>query len=355
MSEQIPPWFRAKYPAERIERLQNAPEGFGFALYKILTRHGKHIFDIGSTDSGKSQKKFYFNWWLCQLETIIEFDSGKPGDIEPYFDSPDEKTKFNKPIQILIPWGMSFSLKGKIPPDLVYKVTPMMSPEQYFTSIEPGWINIISVRNYFDNDSEMKQYLIRMFKGFELQARLGQLSYFCPAEIVFEEAHIMMGGSRVNKDSESVLLSDYLSKWQREMRAYGIRNFIISQSYKDVPPAVRENTAVLIVNRSTNLKDESDGSLKYLATYARRAEPWEGWFVINGVIFYSNNPIPFPHFKMPNLSVVYKGIVGQEEKLEEEMFTTDGGWQAASHAQPTEAPEPAAAYTRWDYAPMEES
>ena len=135
------------------------------------------------------------------------------------------------------------------------QVTPVMSPGYYFDLIKPGWINIISLRNYFSEDKALKQYLIEMFHGFDQRARQQEFSRFCPCTISIDEAHSMMGTQSVNTDSESLILTQYLSRWQRELASAKIRTVITSQRYKDVPPAIRDNSPCYIICRGVSVEN----------------------------------------------------------------------------------------------------
>jgi hypothetical protein len=321
----IPEWFLNKYPKHKLDKLFTSDEGFGFTFFWEFLNLSAHLFIMGSTRSGKTEKKQSVQWWLSRLETIIEFDSGKPGDIEAYFDSPNPDTKFNSPVQVLIPWGCQFDIQG-VPKDLEYKITPIMAPEQFFDNIEPGWINIISLRNYFLEEKNLKRYLIQIFNRFDQRARLGEFNRFCPCTMSFEEAHSMMGTQSISTDIESIILTQFLSKWQREMAACRIRNLIITQRFKDVPGPIRENSPCYIVCRGINVENSDHPLIHWLSGFARKALPRQGWWIIDGRHFYSDRPMRFPHFEIPpNIKITYSGFDDGEKDLEtEELFPALG-------------------------------
>lgn len=321
----IPDWFMKKFPKDRLDRLFKSQEGFGKEFfYKFLILHGAHLFIIGNTRSGKTEKKQSVEWWLSKYETIIEFDTGKPGDIEAYFDSPNPETKFNIPVQILIPYGCDFEIRG-VPEDLEIKITPVMAPELYFDLIEPRWINIISLRNYFLDESNLKKYQVQMFKRFDQRARLGEFNRFCPCAMSFDEAHSMMGTQSVNTDAESIILTQYLSRWQREMAACKIRTIITTQRFKDVPGPIRENSPCYIICRGVNVENSDHPLIHYLSGFARSALPKQGWWIIDGRHFYSQMPMPFPHFEIPkNIKIIYSGFEDGIKDSEIDELLQDG-------------------------------
>lgn len=306
MNQGIPNWFMNAYPQERLDQLFTARDNFGKQFfYSFFNLRGTHLFIIGNTRSGKTIKKQGVLWWLSKFETIIEFDTGKPGDLEAFFDSPDPETKFNLPVQVLIPYGCEFEIKG-VPSDIEYQITQVISPGRYFDLIKPGWINIISLRNYFSEDTALKQYLIEMFHGFDQRARLGEFSKFCPCTISIDEAHSMMGTQGVNTDAESIILTQYLSRWQRELAASRIRTVITSQRYKDVPPSIRDNSPCYIVCRGTSVENSDNPAIHYVSGFARKAKCNEGWWIIDGQVFYHDNPMPFRNYQIPvNIKIDY--------------------------------------------------
>jgi hypothetical protein len=303
----IPAQIFKLYPQSRLDSLFTARENFGKSfLYLFLLLKGSHLFIIGNTRSGKTIKKQGILWWLCKLETIIEFDTGKPGDIEAFFDSPEEDTKFNKPIQVLIPYGCEFRIEG-VPEGQIVEIVPVMTPEGYFDLIKPGWINIISLRNYFLDESNLKKYLVKMFNRFDQRARLGDFARFCPCTISIDEAHAMIGTQGVDNSAESIILTQYLSRWQREMAASQIRTLITTQRFKDVPPAVRDNAPNFIACRGMNVDKSDNATLHYLSGFAKSCLPSQGWFILNDLYFYHGCPMPFRHYKIPaNIKIIYQ-------------------------------------------------
>lgn len=320
----IPKWFIDKYPKNKVNQLFQSDEGFGFEFFwQVLNMHGCHISIIGMTRSGKTGKKHSVLWWLSRIETIITFDTGKPGDIEPLFDSENEDTRFITPIQVLIPFGCKFDIEG-IPEGREYIITPVISPEDLLDQIKPNWINIISLRNYFLDERNLKKYLIRVFKGFDLRARKGEFDRWCPASMDFDEAHAMMGTQGVDPDAESLILTRYLSRWQREMAACGIRTITQTQRYKDVPPAIRENSPCYIICRGVNVDNSDNPLIHWLSGFAKKALVRQGWIIINGHHFYSDRPMPFPHFKIPeNIKIRYSGYVDEITDPEKDELLQD--------------------------------
>lgn len=271
---------------------------FGLELFKqFLAMVGTHMFIMGNPGSGKSQKLAYFIELLCRLETIIYWDTGKD-DVLPLFN-------FGKPIQFLIPFGCKLEIRGDLPVECI--ITPVMAPEQFFDNIRKDWINVISVRNFFIDEKEMKKYVRAMFKGFLLKARLGSFIGWTPAAIVADEAHAIMGSLRIDKSQESQQTGQDAANVLKEVRSIGIRWIIISQGYYDLQGTARENAPCYVACRGTIVDRRDNPTLNYISGFARKCEPRHGWVVLpNGKYFGRSSPITFPYFPAPKgIRIVY--------------------------------------------------
>ena len=312
MTFQVSPHLRSQFPNGEFDALLQLPEGLGFELFhQILNFKGKHISLIGDSRSGKTEKGKYFDLWLSRLgETLIIFDTGKPGDLECYFDNDDPTRRFNKPVQVLIPYegGCKFEVEGA-PADIEIRIIPVVAPSAYFDLIQKGWINIISLRNYFQDPIKLKRYMKAMLKNFSLRARLGDFKSWTPAVIKNDEAHDTMGSQSVSRDKDSILLSMEFANMERQLASAKIRMEIITQSYYDLPEAVRKNTHCFVVCRGAYAEKRDSKAINYLQGFAERAREWQAWIVIHGRHFYSDCPIPFPLIGIPsNIRINYSGL-----------------------------------------------
>jgi hypothetical protein len=337
VTHEVSPHLRSQFPNGELDALFQLPEGLGFELYhQVLNFKGKHIGIFGDSRSGKTEKGKYFDLWLVRFgETAIIFDTGKPGDLECYFDNSDPTRKFNRPIQVLIPYGggCKFTVEG-VPPEIEVRIVPVISPSAYFDLIQKGWINIISVRNYFQDPIKLKRYIKEMLKNFSLRARLGDFNSWTPAFIKNDEAHESMGSQSVSRDKDSILLSMEFSNMERQLASAKIRMETISQSYYDLPEAMRKNTHCFVVCRGAYAEKRDSKAINYLQGFAERAREWQGWIVIHGRHFYSDCPIPFPLMGTPeNIRITYEGVAdgparSDDEKME---LLMDAGWHGSTY------------------------
>ncbi len=316
MSIRIPPWFTNKFPEERMQKFCHSE--FGLELFKqFLSIVGTHMFIIGNPGSGKSQKLAYFIELLCRLETIIYWDTGKD-DVLPLFN-------FGKPIQFLIPFGCKMEIRGDLPVECI--ITPVMAPEHFFDNIKKDWINVISIRNFFIDEKEMKKYVRAIFKNFLLKARLGQFDSWTPATIVADEAHAIMGSLRIDKSTEAQQTGQDAANILKEVRSIGIRWLIISQGFYDLQGTARENAPCYVACRGTIVDRRDNPTLNYLSGFARNCEPRHGWVILpNGKYYGRESPITFPYFPAPQgVRIIYiPEFVDQMKDAETDELLQDG-------------------------------
>lgn len=339
MTVMISPNLRNKFPEGFIDTLMTLPEGLGQELWmQVLMAKGAHVSIIGNSRSGKSEKKKWLHLQLSRIgETIIEFDTGKTGDIECYFDNENPKYRFNKNVTVLIPYegGCTFEVKG-VPDNIRVQVIPIPAPELLPDLIQPGEINIISLRNYFTDIKKLKQYIRRIYINFSLRARTGKFKKWTPAAWSIDEAHEQAGSQRVAKDADSILLTAELSNMERQLASEKIRMMLTTQELKDLPEAIRKNTHVFIVNRGAYAEKSENKAIHYLEGFAVRAMPNEGWFVIHGRHYYTFDSVKFPLIGIPeNIRITRSGFADAplQDEDEQEIISLDGGWRSASYFQ----------------------
>lgn len=341
MSFKINPQVRAQFPDDFWDSLLSLEDGLGYEIFnEILNKKGAHLSNVANSRGGKTERKKLILLWLSRMgETIIEFDTGKPGDAEPFFWNDNPRARFNKPVNVHIPYegGCRFDITG-VPDEIPVNVIPVPAPELHWDFIRPGEINLISLRNYFNDVKLLKKYLRAMFKNFALNARIGKYANWGPTTISIDEAHEAAGSQKVSKDQDSILLSLDLSNMERQLASSKIRLFLTTQGFYDLPEAIRQNSHIFIIGRGTSCEKRDHKRIHYLEGFAERAQPWEAWLVIHGEHYYKRCPIPWPLIGIPeSVRIDYsKGgmvdapIAGEEERE----LNTDGGWRAASHIPP---------------------
>lgn len=305
----IPPWYLKacrscpdSITEADIEKFIHSP--FWNEFFKqVINKNGMHIFIMGQTYGGKTQKSRHLLKWIAPKETIIYMDTGKPGDLQLILT-------LGKPVQVLIPYGCRMEFKGDVPCEVV--VTPVFDPKQYWREIKRDWINVISLQNYFLEEDNHRRYVRQMFKNYLLDAKLGEHKGFTPCTICADEAQSILGSGRVTASQEAKTTGQDAANIMRQIRAMGERWMIISQSYYDIVGGARENAPCYVVGRGTKVDRRDNSTLHYLSGFAESCEPREGWVVMpNGRYFDRSDSLKFPLYEIPKVRVVYRGFVDE--------------------------------------------
>lgn len=330
MTIKIPPWFTSQFDEEKMRRFCH--EEWCLEFFKqVIAVKGMSIFFTGTPGSGKSQKDRYFLQYFAPFETVLKWDTGKD-DIQLVFT-------LGKPIQILIPWGCQFEMRGELPAE--YVITPVPTPEMMFRLIKPGWINIISLRNFFLEEKTLKAYVRAMFRNFLLRLRLDEFKDWLPAVLDADEAHVLLGNLRIDASIDGKQTGQDVANILKECRSKGLRWLIISQGFYDIQGTARENVPCYVVSRGTNVDRRDNPRLNYLSGFARSCESKHGWIVLpNGDYFGKTSAIPFPLFEPMKTRIIYRGFVDEQKDMpeESEMWRGDAGVYAPNMIEPEKSP-----------------
>lgn len=316
----IPPWYLAalrKCPdsisEQDIEKFIHSP--FWNEFFKqVISKNGMHIFPMGQTYGGKTQKIRHILKFIAPKETIIYIDTGKPGDLQLMLT-------LGKPVNILVPWSCRIELRGTVPCE--YVMTPVFDPKQYLQEIKKGWINIISLQNFFLEEDNHRKYVRQIFRNYVLESKLGKHKHFTPCTWVADEAQSILGSARTDSSAEAKKTAQNLANVMRMIRAMGERWIIASQSYYDVVGGARENAPCYIVCRGTKVDKRDNSILHYLSGFAESCEAREGWVIMpNGRYFDRTDSLKFPLYQVPPVRVIYRGFVDEIRDISapDEMF-----------------------------------
>jgi hypothetical protein len=303
----IPPWYLEAcrgcgIPEEDIQKFLDSP--FWNEFFKqVINKNGMHIFAMGQTYGGKTQKIRHLCKWIAPKETIIDIDSGKPGDLQLMLT-------LGKPVQILIPYGCRIELKGKLPCEVL--ITPVFDPKQFIREIKKGWVNIISLINFFLEEDNHRRYIRQMFHNYLLDAKLGRHDHFTPCTWKADESQSILGSGRVKSSKEAKETGQNMATIMRMIRSMDERWIIISQSWYDIVGGARENAPCYVVSRGTKVERSEHSVLHYLSGFAESCEPKEGWVVMpNGRYFDRMDSLKFPLYEIPPVKVIYRGFVDE--------------------------------------------
>lgn len=332
----IPPWFTSKFSADKMKKFCH--EEWCLEFFKqVIAVHGMSLFFTGTPGSGKTQKERYFLQYFAPFETVIKWDTGKD-DLQLMFT-------LGIPVQVLIPYGCHFEIRGDMPCD--YIVTPVPVPGLMFDLIRPGWVNIISLRNFFLEEKNLKRYVREMFRGFLLRLRLDQYKAWLPAVLSVDEAHVILGNMRIDSSTDGKQTGQDAANILKECRSKGLRWSIVSQGFYDLQGTARDNVTCYVVSRGTNVERRDNPKLNYLSGFARSCESKHGWLVLpNGDHYGKTSPIPFPYFEPAKVRIIYRNFVDEEKDLPEidDVNIGDVGVFAAAMMKPEKSPIPPSRY-----------
>jgi len=345
--------------------------GVGRRFYwEFLTAHGKHLFIFGTTGGGKTQKGYANVDWLKHLENQIWFDTGKTNEILPLLC-------MNRKVRIIIPSGCNLSIRDKKEeienhPDIVRVDSPNEALDMIAVGSrgarhdrpERDTITIISFRNFFSKKEMAVAWVAGFFEQLAERCRLSTMPNIFPASLHVDESQWAMAGKRISAEGERSKASEVITENALELRSAGIRLVLYAQSYKNIPPAARENMLFNILCKGAFVTSDENGNLSQWCHNAEwrtpptpmQYKPWHGRFVFeNGDSYPPLTPWKFRLYPLDerdrvwikHLRVVYEGrydIRTGEQEIETECFPELGRFQAL--AIKPEVPE--VAESRWN-------
>jgi len=293
---------------QRVIALQRI--GLNF-LFKFLFKKGEHLFIVGNTGSGKTQKAYWLvNWIRHTKETIIWLDSAKNREMIPLLT-------MGTPVRIIVPKGATITLTEPDPDNPHGKWIPLKNPPEIIEiteagtawwAVKRGYINIFCFRNAFDNALDRGAWMAELFETLNTWTRKQIMPKIYPFAIFGDEAHWFNAGQKITSNSDRTLLSELITEHSLEIRAYGGRLVLIAQGYKNLPPATRENLPCTLLCRGAKISPDENNALSCYNQYTSRYKPADGLFVYSdGEAYPKRWPWTFPFFPMPDIKIQYKG------------------------------------------------
>lgn len=346
----IRPEYFNKFDENQKDFIQTAT-GTKF-YYEFLSQHGKHLFVVGTTGSGKTQKGYAMVDWLCKRETQIWFDTGKTNEILPLLC-------MGLKVRIIIPTGTEIRIeenRQKIQnhPEVVKVGSPNEALDMIATGSYPDGHNIkrdtltiISFRNSFSRKEMAVAWVAEFFELLAERCRMSTMPNIFPASLHVDESQWAMAGKRISVEGERSRASEVITENALELRSAGIRLVLYAQSYKNIPPAARENMLFCILCKGADISSDENGNLSKWCKYQgegmltpSRFKPWHGRFVFeNGDSYPPLSPWKFRLYPkseddqewIRHCRVVYEGrhdIRTGEDEIEEECFPELGRFSA---------------------------
>jgi len=352
----------ARFKPEYIEKLSYSQEeflktgvGVKFANEFVLTK-GSHLFIVGNTGSGKTQKGYWAMDWLNHTENQIWISTAKSSEILPLFCIRDVRSPNGyKKVRVIIPKGAEFNIKEDgldipHPPEIVEVSTPSEAWDAAKVTYPDGhnkgfeYINIFEFRQTItEKDGRRSQWMIDLFESLAERTRAGTMANIFPCSIYLDEAQWLLAGSRITKDNVRLRNSSVVIENVLEMRSAGCRFVMFAQSYKNIPPAIRDNLLCTILCRGAFVDSEENASLSYhcrLKPDPTRYRPNEGKFIhADGTAYPANQTWKFPLYPIckcdrdwiKHVQLKYgkkHGEYSRQEEIEEECLPELGRFQA---------------------------
>lgn len=320
---------------------------------EFLCQHGKHLFIFGTTGGGKTQKGYAVVDWLKQLETQIWFDTGKTNEILPLLC-------MNRKVRIIVPTRTNIKIKLRGEeienhPEIVKVNTPNEALDMIATGTRDknhhttrDTITIISFRNSFSKKEMAVSWVAEFFELLAERCRLSTMPNIFPASLHVDESQWAMAGKRISVEGERSRASEVITENALELRSAGIRLVLYAQSYKNIPPAARENMLFSILCKGAFVTSEENSNLSKWCHPAEwrspatpmQYRPYHGRFVFeNGDSYPPLSPWKFRLYPLKgedrewikHCRVVYEGrhdIRTGEDEIEEECFPELGRFSA---------------------------
>jgi len=347
---------------------------YGLKFYdEYLTQHGKHTFIFGTTGSGKTQKGYWLVDWMKHLETQIWFDSGKVGELLPLLC-------MDRKVRIITPKNTDIRIEERVSgkwekiknhPEIIQVSTP----DDAISSISDhgSWdesrhkirdtLTIISFRNGFFKKEIAIGWVAEFFERLATRCRVGPMPNIFPATLHVDESQWAVAGKRISGGGERTKASEVITENALELRSAGIRLVLYAQSYRNIPPAARENMLFNIICKGGYVNSDENGTLSpWCLVHSERSPPspgqflpHQGRFVFEGGVSYPQlSPWIFPLYPInkndrdwiAGLRVKYEGyndVNSEKRDVEEELIPELGRFSAM--AIPPEEQE--AITSRW--------
>lgn len=314
---------------DKMKKWALTPVGHSF-VYRFLFKKGHHLFIIGTSGSGKTQKAYWCLRWISMTkETPIWIDSAKNREMIPLLS-------LGAPVRIICPKGCDVVLTEWSDDEHKYirmkdhpEVVQVPDAGSAWWAIKKGHINIFCFRVAFSSDHAAREWMATLFQTLSVWIRKHQFPKILPVALFGDESHWFLAGEKITTDESRRKLAELITELSLEDRAHGVRLVLMAQSHKSLPPASRENMIHNLICRGTKVTADENPELAKYNKYSSGYHPNEGVFVFEGGYTNPHNefnegyPWPFPFFPMPKIRIEYRGQFDDRtpERIEEEEVT----------------------------------
>ena len=324
---------------------------------------GEHIYVLGPTGSGKTNKNYNLVNWLKHTDVILWISASKDNDIAPLFF-------MGKPVNVIVPKyaDVNITLDGQ---PMEYMKSIVSTPDDVIYAIRNDHINILEVRRAFHSRDNLLDWMIDLFRLISERLGNGTMPRYrvdksqkgnSRITAFIDESQWLIAGSRVTNDPKRAKATEIITENALEIRTYGWRLAISAQGFTNTPPALRDNMACAIICNNAEIDEP-----RRLRIHCKPTVP--GWksssqfkrneckFVNRfGVSSPSDRPLPWPNYpkdpedreKAARMKITYGRThhdqPPEEAEPETECFPELGRFSAMA-IPPEKAPAPE--YSRW--------
>jgi hypothetical protein len=239
--------------------------------WEFIRRFGNHLYIVGNTGSGKTQKGYWAVNWLRHTENIIWISTGKSNEILPLLS-------MGMKVRIIVPGDSEFKIEEYTGNAWVERkdgleVTRVESPEAALRAIKGPerddgghyqytTINILEFRKTL-SPKLLGWWMSELFSILTEWAVVGDLpNNIFPASIFIDESQWVLAGTRITTDQSRTKSSEIITESALELRSSGGRLVFFAQDFKNINPAIRENMLCGILCRGAEI-DKSDNGRFY--------------------------------------------------------------------------------------------
>jgi hypothetical protein len=346
-----PVWLKSLMP--KMQKFALESRGAHF-LHKFLWRHGSHLFVVGMTEAGKTQKLYWIVMWMqTTKETVVWLDSGKNGEMLPLLNLIPESYKQHgignwkqKPVNIICPKGCDVIISEYDKDQHKYvkiknhpSVVTVPDAGSAWWAVKKDHINVMAFRRAFDQKQTRINWMAELFTTLSIWSGSNRMPHILPMSVIGDEAHWFLAGEKLTSDQDRARLTELITELSLEDRAYGIRLILTAQGYKNLPPGSRENLINNLLCRGAKVDATENNTLSVYNSKTSFFQPKEGLFVFgSGFTYPKDYPWPFPYFEKPKYKIEYIGnfdIPTVEakilEEVEEEMIPDMSKYAALAH------------------------
>lgn len=222
---------------------------------QFVKKPGEHLFCVGITGSGKTQKGYWLVKQILQYETVLWFDSGKSYSLGKFQEFGPLFT-FETPVHIIYPAG-DISIKIENSPVPV-SYSRCNSPNQLWDLIKPNQINIVSLSRFYIEPELYAKWGQRAFRELILISKNehSRIDHVLPLAIFHDEFSDVAPGDRISISSSQRKLGRIMAHNIKELRSIGVRIVAFAQAWANVTPAVRQSFNWILACRGLRIERE---------------------------------------------------------------------------------------------------